>query len=255
MPRRKWRGFATFDMPSGHKEALMTVCPGNPDQEGSRFESIMQAAGAKLDRLYIVQASELGYHNLKRFIPKGDARSFAIYRGVKWQEDHQVFIDRYMGKKCEVIPMSDIVSGTDHDIRTNLIREIYARGDNPVTEWFDYSANLDIETRLSRKAKDGIIIEPWAIKENSLDYLCEEYSMRSIMWHKYSLEEIYLGLAVTDSNLFQDQNLSSEVDLTIPTVRAITLQEIKMIHDRKLGRAFPSNDSIPIPTYAPIFKP
>lgn len=254
MSRRKWRGFATFDMPLGSKEALMTVCPGNPEQEGSRFESIMQAAGAKLDKLYIIQASELGYHNLKRLVPKGDARSFAIYRGIKWQEDHQDFINQYMGKRCEVIPMSDIVSETDHDMRTNLIREIYDRGDNPVTEWFDYSADLDISTRVSRKSKDGITIEPWAIKENSLDYLCEEYSMRSIMWHKFSLEEIYLGLAVTDSNLFQDQNLSPEIDLTIPKVRAITLQNVEMIHDRKLGRAFPSNDSISIPEYAPIFK-
>ena len=255
MARRKWRGFAAFDMPQGSKEALMTVCPGNPDQEGSRFESIMQAAGSKLEKLYIIQASELGYHNLKRLVPKGDARSFAIYRGIKWQEDHQAFIDKYMGKRCEVIPMSDVVSSTDHEVRTNLIREIYQRGDNPVTEWFDYSANIDIDTRALRKAKDGIIIEPWAIKENSLDYLCEEYSMRSIMWHKYSLEEIYLGLAVTDSNLFQDQNLDPEIDLTIPRVRAITLHNVQMIHDRRLGKAFPSNDSAPIPSYAPIFKP
>ncbi len=254
MSRRKWRGFATFDMPAGSKDALMTVCPGNPEQEGSRFESIMQAAGAKLEKLYIIQASELGYHNLKRLVPKGDARSFAIYRGLKWEEEHKSFIDRYMGKRCEVIPMSEIISGADHDERTKLIREIYDRGGNPVTEWFDYSANLDIETRLSRKEKEGVTIEPWAIKENSLDYLCEEYSMRSIMWQKFQLEEIYLGLAVTQHDLFQEENNRSDIDLTIPKVRPITLRNVKMVHDRHLGQAFPSNDTGPIPAYATTLR-
>lgn len=41
-----------------------------------------------------------------------------------------------------------------------------------------------------------MIIEPWAIKESALDYLCDEYAMRSLMWQKFGLEEIYLGLAV-----------------------------------------------------------
>jgi hypothetical protein len=54
MSRRNWRGFAEFEMPNGQREAIMTVCPGNPDQEGRRFRAIMEAAGAKLDRLYIM---------------------------------------------------------------------------------------------------------------------------------------------------------------------------------------------------------
>ena len=32
MGRRNWRGYAEFEMPTGDREAIMTVCPGNPEQ-------------------------------------------------------------------------------------------------------------------------------------------------------------------------------------------------------------------------------
>ncbi len=251
MARRRWRGYADFEMPSdGRKEALMTVCPGNPDQEGRRFRALMEAAGAKLDRLYIVNANDLGYHNLKRFLPKNEAKSFASYRGECWLRDHQPAIDEYMAGRCEVIPMSEIVGKEPtYEERIQLIHDIYNRGNNPVTSWFDYSADLDIESRSARRAKDGVIIEPWAIKESSLAYLCDEYAMRSIMWKQFGLEEVYLGLAVTQHDLFQVENQKPEIDLTIPKVRAVTLQEIKMVHVRETGAAVPANDQ-PVPEHA-----
>ena len=250
MSRRRWRGFAEFEMPNGQTEAIMTVCPGNPDQEGKRFRAIMEAAGAKLDRLYIIEAAELGFHNLKRLIPQNDARSFAKFRGQQWQTNHQEYIDEFMGDRCEVIPMADVVNGTDHEDRIQLIRDMYHQGDNHVTRWFDYSADLDVESRSRRKAENGVIIEPWAIKENSLDYLCEEYSMRSLMHKQFGLDEIYLGLAVQEHDFFEKLNPSSSIDLTIPQVRPITLTEVKMEHVEKLGRAVPANPQQRIPTYA-----
>lgn len=250
MARRNWRGYAEFDMPSdGRREALMTVCPGNPDQEGRRFRAIMEAAGAKLDRLYIIEAGDLGYHNLKRLVPKNEAHAFARYRGERWVEAHQPAIDEYMSGRCEIIPMRDIVADDTYEKRIALIRDIYDRGSNPVTEWFDYSLNLDIESRASRKAKDGVIIEPWAIKESALDYLCDEYAMRSLMWQRFGLEEVYLGLAVTQHDLFQRENPNPEIDLTIPKVRPVDLHEVKMVHVEKLGRSVPANDQ-QVPSYA-----
>lgn len=227
----------------------MTVCPGNPDQEGRRFRAIMEAAGAKLNRLYIIEAGDLGYHNLKRLVPKNEARAFARYRGERWVEAHQPAIDEYMSGRCEIIPMRDIVADDTYEKRIALIRDIYDRGSNPVTEWFDYSLNLDIESRASRKAKDGVIIEPWAIKESALDYLCDEYAMRSLMWQRFGLEEVYLGLAVTQHDLFQRENPNPEIDLTIPKVRPVDLHEVKMVHVEKLGRSVPANDQ-QVPSYA-----
>lgn len=250
MSRRKWRGFAELDMPSdGKKEALMTVCPGNPDQEGRRFRAIMEAAGAKLDRLYIVNASDLGYHNLKCFVPKNEARAFARLRGENWFAEHKSAIDEYMEGRCDVIPMREIVSDSSYEERIALIRAIYDSGSNPVTEWFNYSADLDINTRAARKEKDGITIQPWAIKDSSLAYLCDEYAMRSLMWKQFGLEEIYLGLAVTQHDLFQRENSNPDIDLTIPKVQPITLQEVKMTHVKKIGAAVPANDT-KIPAYA-----
>ena len=101
-----------------------------------------------------------------------------------------------------------------------------------------------------RKAENGVIIEPWAIKENSLDYLCEEYSMRSLMHKQFDLDEIYLGLAVQEHDFFEKLNPNSSIDLTIPQVRPITLTEVKMEHVEKLGRAVPANPQQRIPTYA-----
>jgi hypothetical protein len=249
MGRRNWRGYAEFDMPDGKREALMTVCPGNPDQEGRRFRAIMEAAGAKLDRLYIIEAGDLGYHNLKRLVPKSEAHAFARYRGERWVETHRPAMDEYMGGRYEIVPMRDVVTDPSYEERIALIRGIYDRGGNPVTEWFDYSLNLDIESRANRKAKDGVIIEPWAVKESALDYLCDEYAMRSLMWQQFGLEEIYLGLAVTQHDLFQKENSKPEIDLTIPKVRPITLQEVKMVHVEKLGTAVPANDQA-VPDYA-----
>jgi hypothetical protein len=251
--KRKWRGFAEFQMPEGKTDAIMTVCPGNPDQEGQRFRAIMQAAGAKLDRLTIIEAADLGYHNLKRFVPKNEALSFARLRGKNWQEGHQAYIDEYMKGRCTVIPMREVVCDPSYQERINLIRGIYDRGNNPVSAWFDYSIGLDIESRARRKEKDGVIIEPWAIRENSLDYLCDEYAMRSIMREKFGLEEIYLGLAVQEHDLFQRYNTDRpDIDLTIPQVRPIALKEVQMVHNERLGRSFPSNDSGPIPAYAAL---
>lgn len=249
MSRRKWRGYAEFEMSAEKKEALMTVCPGNPDQEGRRFRAIMEAAGAKLDRLYIINASDLGYHNLKRFVPKNEAHAFARLRGENWLAEHKPAINEYMNGRCEVIPMRDIVSDPTYEERIGLIRHIYDRGNNPVTSWFDYSANIDIETRATRKERDGIIIQPWAVKESSLAYLCDEYAMRSLMWKQFGLDEIYLGLAVTQHDLFQCENNHKEIDLTIPKVKPIKLHEVKMVHVKKIGAAIPVND-IEIPNYA-----
>lgn len=249
MSRRKWRGFAEFDMPDGSKEALMTVCPGNPDQEGRRFRAIMEAAGAKLDKLTIINACDLGYHNLKRFVPKNEAKAFARLRGENWLSEHRPAIDEYMGKRCEVIPMHEIVTDPTYVERISLIRKIYDRGNNPVTDWFDYSSDLDIATRAARKEKDGVIIQPWAIKDSSLAYLCDEYAMRSLMWSKFGLEEIYLGLAVTQHDFFQRENTHPEIDLTIPKVKPITLHEVKMTHVKRIGDAVPAND-VQVPDYA-----
>ena len=245
MSRRKWRGYATFDVPD-NKIALMTVCPGNPDQEGRRFRAIMEAAGATLDHLYIIQAADLGYHNLKRVVPKNEAADFARFRGEKWTQTHQPAIDEFMKNRCDVIPMSQIVDDSEYETRKELIRNIYNAGNNPVTAWFDYSTELDIETRANRKEKDGVIIEPWAIKESALDYLIDEYAMRSLMWKQFKLPEIYLGLAVTKPDLFQSQNTeNSEIDLSIPPVLPIKMHEVTMIHDRRKGMALPVEADLP----------
>lgn len=247
--KRNWRGYAAFDIPDGQREALMTICPGNPEQEGRRFRAIMEAAGAKLDKLYIVEAGDLGYHNLKRLVPKSEAKAFARNRGDRWLDAHMGAIEEYMGARCEVIPMRDIVTAPSYEQRNALIRAIYDNGDNPVAAWFDYSIGLDIESRARRKEKDGVIIEPWAIRESALDYLCDEYAMRSLMWKRFGLPEIYVGLAVQQHDLFQNANLKPDVDLTIPKVFEISLHEVKMQHVEKLGRSVPANDE-EIPAYA-----
>lgn len=240
MSRRNWRGFADFEMPSGVRHAIMTVCPGNPEQEGRRFRAIMEAAGAKLDHLTIIEAGDLGYHNLKRLVPKSEAKAFARLRGERWVEAHHSAIGEYMAGRCEIVPMREIVAEPTYEKRIGLIRGIYDRGDNAVTHWFDYSLGLDIESRAARRAKDGVLIEPWAIRESALDYLCDEYAMRSLMRERFGLDEIYLGLAVTDADLFQRLNPEPAIDLRLPQVRPITLSEVRMIHVEKLGQAVPA---------------
>ena len=100
-----------------------------------------------------------------------------------------------------------------------------------------------------RKAKDGVLIEPWAIKESALEYLCDEYAMRSLMRERFGFDEIYLGLAVTQADLFQRENPKPEIDLTLPTVRPITLHDVKMVHVEEIGAAVPANDER-VPDYA-----
>lgn len=247
--KRKWRGYATFDMRAGQTEAIMTVCPGNPDQEGRRFRAIMEAAGAKLERLTIIEAGDLGYHNLKRLVPKNEAKAFARYRGERWVEAHTAAIEEYMPGRCEVIPMRDIVNAPSYQRRIDLIRTIYQRGGNSVMDWFNNSIEGDLRRRGDRKQKDGVIIEPWAITESALDYLCDEYAMRSLMWKRFGLPEIYLGRAVYECDLFQKENPEPEIDLTIPDVRKITLHEVQVHHVKKLGRSVAANDE-DLPEYA-----
>jgi hypothetical protein len=248
MANRRWRGYADFTVQGGRTEALMTVCPGNPDQEGRRFRAIMEAAGAKLDKFYIIEAGDLGYHNLRRLVPKSEARAFARFRGERWIEEHRPAVEEYMRGRCEIVPMRDIVSDPSYEERISIIRNTYERGGNAVRAQFDEYINGDIETRAARKEKEGVIIEPWAVKESALDYLCDEYAMRSLMWNQFGLQEIYLGVAVSNPTLFKDCNTQArEIDMTIPKVCAITLVEVKMVHMRKTGRAVPSQT---VPAYA-----
>ena len=247
MASSKWRGYAEFDT-AGDEEAIMTVCPGNPDQEGSRFNAILEAAAQKLGHLYIIQAGDLGFHNLKRVVPQNEARTFANVRGQKWQTTHQPAIDRHMPDRCEVIPMADIVSDPSYKNRVELIRQIHARGNNSVTAWFNDSANYNNPAKSKRWSEKGVLIEEWALKQDSLDYLCNEYAMRSLMWKRFGLKEIYLGRAVSDPKLFQHENIERpEIDLTIPAVCPITLQQVEMVHNRRRGRSFPTET---VPSYA-----
>ncbi len=73
--------------------------------------------------------------------------------------------------------------------------------------------------------------------------------MRSLMWQRFGLEEVYLGLAVTQHDLFQRENPNPDIDLTIPKVRPVDLHEVKMVHVEKLGRSVPANDQ-QVPSYA-----
>jgi len=251
MAGKKWRGFADFQTPENQNEAIMTVCPGNPDQEGSRFNAIMEAAGRQLTRLFIIQAGDLGFHNLKRFNPKSEAAMFARIRGERWQEIHQPTINKHMSGRCEVIPMANIISDTSFPERVALIKDIYERGNNSVTDWFNDSANYNNPARMKRMQEKGGSVEEWALRSDSLDYLCDEYAMCSLMWKRFSLEEIYLGRAVNQHDFFQRENTERpEIDLTIPKVLPITIHSVQMKHDKRIGRAVPVSESPPIPDYA-----
>lgn len=244
MSRRKWRGTAHFEIPEGMKHCIMTVCPGEPRQEGSAFLAIMKAAAEKLDSLIIIDAGDLSYHNFKRFIPRDLALDTARSRSHRWNEMNQTHIDSTMGNRCKVIPMSEISSDESFQMRSDIIRAIYERGNNEVTNWFDYSIDLDIKHRASRLADRGVIIEPWAQKENSLDYLCDEYSMRSLMWEKWKLHEIYLGLAVRDADFFQKHNMVfPDFDLTIPENHEITVDDLTPQHRL---RQLPQTNTFPL---------
>lgn len=251
MSGKKWRGFAMFCLPENQDEAIMTVCPGNPNQEGARFNATMEAAGASLTRLFIIQAGDLGFHNLKRFNPRNDAALFARIRGERWQETHQRIVDKHMGPRCEIIPMADIVSDSSFLDRVSLIRNIYARGNNRVTDWFNDSANYNNPTRMERMRKKGVRIEEWALKADSLDYLCDEYAMRSLMWKQFHLPEIYLGRAVEEHDFFQRENTEKpDTDLTIPPVIPIDIQRVMMAHNKRTGKSSPTAETGPIPHYA-----
>lgn len=251
MAGKKWRGFAELALSEDQDEVIMTVCPGNPDQEGSRFNAIMEAASQRISRLFIVQAGDLGFHNLKRLNPKSEAALFARVRGERWQEIHQPIINKHMGERCEVIPMADIVSDASFSTRVSLIKEIYQRGHNQVTEWFNNSANYTNPARTRRLQEKGVIVEEWALRADSLDYLCDEYAMRSLMWKRFGLEEIYLGRAISEHDFFQRENTErKDIDLTIPKVRPITIQSVQMVHNKKIGRSVPLTGSDSIPNYA-----
>lgn len=251
MAGKKWRGFADFQAPENQNEVIMTVCPGNPDQEGSRFNAIMEAASQQLTRLFIIQAGDLGFHNLKRFNPKSEAAIFARVRGDRWQEIHQPIIDKHMTGRCEVIPMADVVSDCSFPDRVALIKSIYRRGGNRVTDWFNDSANYNNPARMKRMQEKGVTVGEWALQSDSLDYLCDEYAMRSLMWKRFGLEEIYLGRAVNEHDFFQRENISKpEINLTIPKVRPITIHSVQMAHDKKIGRSVPVAGLESIPDYA-----
>ncbi len=245
MSRRKWQGVAYFEVPEGMKHCIMTVCPGEPRQEGRGFLGLMKAAAEKLDTLIIIDAGDLGFHNFKRLIPQDLALETSRARSRKWRELNQPHIDATMGDRCQVIPMAELSKDSSYDDRSKLIRAIYDQGNNDVSQWFDYSINLDIKHRSARFAERGITIEPWAQRENSLDYLCDEYSLRSIMWEKWGLHEIYLGLAVRAPDFFQKHNmLRPDLDLTIPENHEITV--IDLTPAQRLVQ-FPQKNTFPEP--------
>ena len=209
---------------------------------GTRFKTIMEAAAEKLDGLVIVNAAGLSYHNFKKLLPHDvahdGAKHLAGLRESNWMSMNQKYIDETMGDRCEVVPMDVLTDNPTFQDRSDLIRAIYDQGDNPVTEWFDYSMKLDIETRGPRLERKGIFLGEDSIRDSGLAYLCDEYAMRSLMRERWGLDEIYLGLAVRDDELFQQLNdARPDIDLTIPPNHEIVLTEITPIHDKKLGRS------------------
>lgn len=202
----------------------LTVCPGSPDQRGQKFKATLEAAARRLDRLVIILASDLDEHNLKRLVAANEALDFARVRGANWLALHADTAREAMGKRVDIVPMADLTGG-DFREREALIKSMYERG-GPVTTWFDYSADLNAEDLYGRKSKKGVMIEKWALKQNTLDYLAAEYAMKSKSWERFGLPEIYPGMVIHDPHFFQSENTARpELDLTIPTVYPIQLVE------------------------------
>lgn len=223
MSHKKWKGQATIDLPENVDQCVMTVCPGSPDQRGQKFKATMQAAAQRLDRLVIILASDLDEHNLKRMIPANEALDFARLRGKNWMALHAEMVIKEMGNRVKIVPMAELTTG-DFKERETLLHTLYQDG-GPVTEWFDYSADLNADDLIERKLSKGVHIERWALKQNTIDYLCAEYAMKSKSWERFGLPEIYPGMVVHDPDFFQKQNTSRpDLDLTIPTVYSIQLE-------------------------------
>lgn len=161
------------------REAAMTICPGQEQQQGRRFRAIMEKAAEKLDRLVIVNAAGLSYHNFKRLIP-GDirhegAQALARIRAANWLTMNKSHIDGTMGSRCRIIDMEEITADETFRERSELIRTIHESGPNEVSAWFDYSTDIDINERGPRLSeRNGIILKPDMIAANALDYLCDE---------------------------------------------------------------------------------
>ena len=146
MARRPWRGTADLNLPDDMRQAVMTICPGQEQQQGARFRVIMEEAAEKLERLVVVNAAGLSYHNFKRLIP-GDIRhegalALARIRSTNWLALNKPHIDDTMGSRCEIVEMEDLTKDETFKDRSALIRTIYESGPNAVSEWFDYSTDI-----------------------------------------------------------------------------------------------------------------
>lgn len=241
MPRRKWRGTADFNVPAGVTEGLMTICPGQQQQQGSRFRAIMETAAAKLDRLYIVDASALSAHNFKRLLPRDiameGAKRLADLRSENWRAMNLPAIEDTMGARAALIPMAEFAGDASFDDRVAVIREICTRPGNAASDYFAEGVRIDLAARGPRLRGAGLWLADEVIRESDLDYLASEYAMRSLMWRRWKLPEFYLGRAAGDPEMFQRENdVRPDLDLRFPPLHPITLQEVTPVHDRRLGR-------------------
>lgn len=241
MARRKWRGTASFIVPAGVREGLMTICPGQEAQQGTRFRAIMDFAAAHLDRLTIINAAGLSVHNFRRLLP-GDirdegARRLAELRSENWMAMNERHVAETFGARAEIVPMEDITSDPSFRDRSELIQAMHKAGSGPVFDYFEDSLRDDLATRGPRLKRQGVWLSDKVIRAQSLPYLADEYAMRSLMWQRYGRPEFYLGRAVLDPELFQRQNAARpDLDLTIPPLHPIELHEVRPVHDRRLGR-------------------
>lgn len=169
--------------------AIVGISLGNPNQEGAKFEAILDWASKNFDKFVVIIFDTLYRHNYLLQHGGNMAKAFEMARhtGKMWHLDHQPSLDAHKDKIVQVHTWETF--RTDPNFTDRMDQLIRLEATSPVFR--DY-LDQNIAQYFSRGNRDGLPEEEKAqIAARARLFILEELAGYSIIADKYKAARIY----------------------------------------------------------------
>lgn len=169
--------------------AIVGISLGNPNQEGAKFEAILDWASKHFDKFVVIIFDTLYRHNYLLEHGGNMAKAFEMARhtGKMWHLDHQLILDAHKDKIVNVHTWENF--RTDPNFTDRMDQLIRLEASSPVFRGY---LDQNIAQYFSRGNREGLPQDEKAkIAERARLFILEELAGYSIIADKYRAARIY----------------------------------------------------------------
>ena len=189
-------------------KVILPICVRSPNVQGRNFTAMLDSMMRRINHVEIVLCDYLDRYNLDH---DGD---LAMQQSKEWQDKYlkEVFA-RF--KTVNVTDWLDIMKEPSFQDRFKTICDLYDTNLS-VKEAIDINVDIYVQDKIKRIVMEqGWDYDPYALEQNSRNYLLEEYAGTAIYKHLVPTQtQIYWGVYIEDTHVFNRH--ADTIDLIMP---------------------------------------